>query len=39
LRVLQDKNIHRVGGTSQIKVDIRIIAATHQNLLEMVKRR
>lgn len=39
LRVLQDKNIHRVGGTGQIKVDIRIIAATHQNLLEMVKRR
>jgi len=39
LRVLQDKNIHRVGGASQIKVDIRIIAATHQNLHEMVKRR
>jgi transcriptional regulator with GAF, ATPase, and Fis domain len=39
LRVLQDKNIHRVGGTSQIKVDIRIIAATHQNLHQMVKRR
>jgi transcriptional regulator with GAF, ATPase, and Fis domain len=39
LRVLQDKNILRVGGTSQIKVDIRIIAATHQNLHEMVKRK
>ena len=39
LRVLQDKNIHRVGGTSQIRVDIRIIAATHQNLHDMVKRR
>jgi transcriptional regulator with GAF, ATPase, and Fis domain len=39
LRVLQDKNIHRVGGTGQIKVDIRIIAATHQNLHEMVKKR
>jgi transcriptional regulator with GAF, ATPase, and Fis domain len=39
LRVLQDKNIHRVGGTSQIKVDIRIIAATHQNLHDMVKRK
>jgi len=37
LRVLQDKHIQRVGGTSQIKVDIRIIAATHQNLYEMVK--
>ncbi|MGD0915093.1 MAG: sigma-54 dependent transcriptional regulator [Thermodesulfobacteriota bacterium] len=39
LRVLQDKSIHRVGGTSQIKVDIRILAATHQNLYEMVKKR
>jgi len=39
LRVLQDKNIHRVGGASQVKVDIRIIAATHQNLHEMVKKR
>jgi transcriptional regulator with GAF, ATPase, and Fis domain len=39
LRVLQDKNIHRVGGSSQIKVDIRIIAASHQNLHEMVKRK
>jgi transcriptional regulator with GAF, ATPase, and Fis domain len=39
LRVLQDKNIHRVGGASQVKVDIRIIAATHQNLHEMVKRK
>jgi transcriptional regulator with GAF, ATPase, and Fis domain len=37
LRVLQDKNIQRVGGTSHIRVDIRIIAATHQNLYEMVK--
>ena len=39
LRVLQDKSIHRVGGTSQIKVDIRILAATHQNPPEMVKKR
>jgi len=39
LRVLQDKNIHRVGGASQVKVDIRIIAATHQNLREMVTKR
>ena len=37
LRVLQDKEITRVGGSDQIKVDIRIIAATHQNLEEMVK--
>jgi transcriptional regulator with PAS, ATPase and Fis domain len=37
LRVLQDKEIIRVGGSEQIKVDIRIIAATHQNLQDMVK--
>ena len=37
LRVLQDRIIHRVGGASEIKVDIRIIAATHQNLHEMVR--
>jgi transcriptional regulator with GAF, ATPase, and Fis domain len=37
LRVLQDKSVHRVGGTGEIKVDIRIIAATHQNLHEMVR--
>jgi transcriptional regulator with GAF, ATPase, and Fis domain len=37
LRVLQDRIIHRVGGTSEIRVDIRIIAATHQNLYEMVR--
>ncbi len=38
LRVLQYKTLSRVGGTSQIKVDIRIIAATHQNIQEMVKK-
>jgi len=37
LRVLQEKEIIRVGGSSQIKVDIRIIAATHQDLEEMVR--
>ena len=37
LRVLQEKEIMRVGGTESIKVNIRIIAATHQNLEEMVK--
>ncbi|MDQ5986967.1 MAG: Anaerobic nitric oxide reductase transcription regulator NorR [Syntrophus sp. SKADARSKE-3] len=36
LRVLQDKIIERVGGTKAIPVDIRIIAATHRNLQEMV---
>lgn len=37
LRVLQEKVIERVGGNKSIPVDIRIIAATHQNLREMVK--
>lgn len=37
LRVLQNKEITRVGGSGQIKIDIRIITATHQNLQDMVK--
>lgn len=37
LRVIQYKEIERLGGTSPIKVDIRIIAATNRNLQEMVK--
>ncbi|MFA7349945.1 MAG: sigma-54 dependent transcriptional regulator [Methylotenera sp.] len=32
LRFLQEKTIERVGGTSQIKVDVRILAATHVDL-------
>jgi len=36
LRVLQTKEIERVGGTSPIPVDIRIISATHRNLQGMV---
>jgi formate hydrogenlyase transcriptional activator len=36
LRVLQYKEIERVGGTHPISVDIRIIAATNRNLEEMV---
>ena len=36
LRVLQEKEIERVGGSQPIKVDIRIISATHRNLEEMV---
>ena len=36
LHVLQRKEIERVGGTSSIPVDIRIISATHRNLQEMV---
>ena len=36
LRVLQEKEIERVGGTKPIPVDIRVIAATHRNLQNMV---
>lgn len=36
LRVLQDKEIRRVGGKDTIKVDVRIIAATNRNLAEEV---
>ncbi len=36
LRVLQYKQIERIGGTDSIDVDIRIIAATHRDLEQMV---
>lgn len=39
LRVLQDMEFERVGGTHTIKVDVRVIAATNRNLKEMVRRR
>jgi transcriptional regulator with PAS, ATPase and Fis domain len=32
LRVLQEKEISRLGGTSRIKVDVRVITATNRNL-------
>jgi transcriptional regulator with GAF, ATPase, and Fis domain len=38
LRVLQDKEIERVGGTKSISLNIRIIAATNRDLEGMVKR-
>jgi transcriptional regulator with GAF, ATPase, and Fis domain len=37
LRVLQEKTIQRVGGTETFDVNIRIIAATHQNLDKMMR--
>lgn len=36
LRVLADGEFYRVGGHSPVKVDVRIIAATHQNLEKLV---
>lgn len=35
LRVLQEKEIRRVGGTEIIPIDVRIIAATHRDLVKM----
>ena len=37
LRVLADGEFYRVGGHTPVKVDVRIIAATHQNLEQLVK--
>ena len=37
LRVLANGEFFRVGGQQPVKVDVRIIAATHQNLEELVK--
>lgn len=37
LRVLSDGEFYRVGGTAPIRVDVRIIAATHQNLDELAR--
>lgn len=37
LRVLSDGEFYRVGGHTSIKVDVRIIAATHQNLEKLVQ--
>ncbi len=36
LRVLEEKVIQPLGGTSEIEVDVRIVAATHRDLEEMV---
>jgi two-component system nitrogen regulation response regulator GlnG len=38
LRVLADGEFYRVGGHISVKVDVRIIAATHQNLESLVQR-
>jgi len=37
LRVIQERELERIGGTKTIKVDIRLIASTNRNLAEAVK--
>ena len=36
LRVLQDRRFRRLGGTEEVQADVRVIAATHQDLPKMV---
>ena len=36
LRVLQDRRFRRLGGTEEVQADIRVIAATNQDLEKMV---
>ena len=36
LRVLEDRQVERLGGSRSVRVDVRIVAATHRNLEEMV---
>jgi PAS domain S-box-containing protein len=38
LRVLQEKEFERIGESTPIKVDVRIVAATNQNLQEKIRR-
>lgn len=37
LRVLQEKTYERVGGTKTLQADVRVIAATHQNLEKLIE--
>lgn len=37
LRTLQEKTIRRIGGVEEIKCDVRILAASNKDMLEMIK--
>lgn len=39
LRVLQEQEVERIGGSRPVKIDVRIVAATNRNLEEMVKQK
>lgn len=38
LRVLEEKRIRKVGGIEEVSIDVRVIAATNKNLLELVEK-
>lgn len=38
LRVIQEREFRRVGGTKDIKIDVRLITATNKNLLQLVEK-
>jgi len=38
LRVLQEREVIRVGGSDKVKLDVRVIVATHKNLADEVKK-
>lgn len=39
LRVLQESTYYRVGGSQPVQVNVRVLAATHRNLEDMITRR
>lgn len=39
LRVIQEREVERLGGSKPIKVDVRIIAATHKDLKELIEQK